>query len=123
MLMPVLLNLIIVDQTREPAMLKELERHFMPLSSAEMPVPTNRTGPTLFVLTIAISAAGMPETSVESAIESELNGDVVGLGNVKDVEAILGGKVRCAGAPARARVFVVPNALPVHAHHLQALFR
>jgi hypothetical protein len=123
MLMPLLLNLIIVDQTREPAMLNELERHFMPVSSAEMPVPTNRTGPTFFVPTIAISAAGMPETSVESAIEFELNGAVVGLGNVKDVEAILAGNGGRAGAAARARVFVVPNALPVHAHHLQALVR
>jgi len=36
--MLVLVNTISLDQAREPAMLKEFERHFMSVSSAEMPV-------------------------------------------------------------------------------------
>src|ERR1700674_4722961 len=109
--MPLLLNLMSLDQTREPAMLKELERHFMPVSSADMLLPTIRTGLTFLVLTNAMSATRMPEASVGAAMDA------------KDVEAVIAGPVGRAGPPPRARLLVAPNALPLHAHHLQPLFR
>jgi hypothetical protein len=75
-LMPLLLNLMTLDQRREPAMLKELERHFMPVSSPEMPVPTIRTGLTFLMLTNAMLAIRMPEAPVGAAMKFELDGAV-----------------------------------------------
>jgi hypothetical protein len=44
-------------------MLKEFERHLMPVARAEMPVPAFRTAPTLLVLAEAASATRIAETS------------------------------------------------------------
>src|ERR1700676_1505122 len=120
--MPLLPNIMSLDQTREPAMLKELERHFMPVSSPEMPVPTIRTGMTLLALTNAMFATGMPEVLVGAAMEFELDGAVFRVAVAEHIEAVITGVVGRAGAPPRARLFVAPHASPLDPHHLQPLF-
>jgi hypothetical protein len=108
---------------REPAMLKEFERHLMLVASPEIPVPTFRTGLTLLVLTDATSATRIAETSPRAVVAIALDGAVLEGGGTKDVETIAAGLVEWADAVPCVRLFVAPNPLPLHAHHLQPLFR